>query len=874
MFCKSLHIVAFSAAGLHLLALLTSPALAEDLRPAIHVGAEPVAAPAPQYQLDAALASDGTNHLVVWSDGRAGGSNDIYGVRVGPQGDLLDRDGIAVSTASGVQERAAVAFGEEGFFAVWKDDRTGSSDVYGTRIATDGSVLDPDGIAVSAASGGQGYPAIAYGESLYLVVWLDTRDVTSHIYCSRVTVDGTVLDPDGIPVSTAANGQSEPAVAWDGAGFLVAWKDTRGSDEDIYGARVDLDGTVLDPDGIAISTAAGSQAGPCIAFDGTDYLVVWEDGRNGGARDVYGARLQTDGTVLDPGGIQICGQSADQCNTAVSYGGDNWLVVWNDYRSGVVWNVYAARVDSSGAVLDTGGFAVCTDFSQQFNPAMAFADSVYLIAWHDSRNGPKDIYGARVTTSATVLDSSQLISACPSYQSEPALAYCGTGYLAVWQDLRVGSAQDIYGVRIAEDESVLDPYGIAIFTAASDQVNPAAAFGGACYLTVWQDYRNPACNIYGARVTTGGSVLDPSGIAVSTATGAQEYPAVASDGAGFLVVWQDARSGSYDIYGARVTAGGTVLDPSGFVVSGATGDQARPAVAFDGANYLVVWHDLRGGVAYDIYAARVSPGGIVLDPGGIAVSTATNAQENPAVAFDGVNYLAAWQDKRGGPYSDIYASRVGVDGTVLDPAGLAIATASYDQTIPAVAFEGTYYFVAWQDFRRVATRPDIFGVRVDTAGIKLDATALAIAAGDYGQTSPAVVAGVPGQVVIAYSSFTHAPLYGSNRIWANFYGVASGTPVETGDSEAPRLYQNSPNPFSRSTTLLFSLAERVRVTVAIYDVRGRLVVSLCDDLFDPGLHQLIWGGTSSDGRRPAPGIYCCRIEAGDFCASRKMVLIE
>jgi hypothetical protein len=61
-----------------------------------------------------------------------------------------------------------------------------------------------------------------------------------------------------------------------------------------------------------------------------------------------------------------------------------------------------------------------------------------------------------------------------------------------------------------------------------------------------------------------------------------------------------------------------------------------PAVAFDGTNYLVVWQDGRG-TYYDIYGARVSRAGVVLDPGGFAISTATREQRMPAVAFDGTN---------------------------------------------------------------------------------------------------------------------------------------------------------------------------------------------------------------------------------------------
>src|SRR5207244_8680160 len=108
--------------------------------------------------------------------------------------------------------------------------------------------------------------------------------------------------------------------------------------------------------------------------------------------------------------------------------------------------------------------------------------------------------------------------------------------------------------------------------------------------------------------------------------------------------------------GARVSPVGTALDPDGITISTGT-CRGDPVLAFDGANYLAVWEDFRSGPA-DIYGARLSPFGTVLDPEGIPVSTAADHQQYPALAFDGTNYLAGWEDRRsqaGDP--DIYGAR-------------------------------------------------------------------------------------------------------------------------------------------------------------------------------------------------------------------------
>ncbi|MCX6844419.1 MAG: hypothetical protein NTX53_19325, partial [candidate division WOR-3 bacterium] len=128
----------------------------------------------------------------------------------------------------------------------------------------------------------------------------------------------------------------------------------------------------------------------------------------------------------------------------------------------------------------------------------------------------------------------------------------------------------------------------------------------------------------------------------------QKDPAVAFDGANFLVVWEDYGSDYYGIYGARVTPQGTLLDPSGLAISQAAyNDQYSPALGFDGTNFLVVWQDNRGGPS-DIYGARVTPAGTVLDPSGLAISQAAYSQYSPALGFDGTNFLVVWEDRRSG----------------------------------------------------------------------------------------------------------------------------------------------------------------------------------------------------------------------------------
>jgi hypothetical protein len=95
-------------------------------------------------------------------------------------------------------------------------------------------------------------------------------------------------------------------VAFDGTDFLVVWQDDQNSSNDVYGARVTRTGSVREPFGFAIGQGVGAQELPTLAFDGAYYVVAWNDDRTvSGSHDLYGARVLPLGSVLDPGGLRL-----------------------------------------------------------------------------------------------------------------------------------------------------------------------------------------------------------------------------------------------------------------------------------------------------------------------------------------------------------------------------------------------------------------------------------------------------------------------------------------------------------------------------------------------------------------------------------------
>ncbi|MCK4585115.1 T9SS type A sorting domain-containing protein [candidate division WOR-3 bacterium] len=679
----------------------------------------------------------------------------------------------------------------------------------------------------------QSFPSVAFDGTNYLVVWMDYRCASNDIYGTRVNQSGVVLDPAGIAISTDGFSQHYPSVAFNGANYLVVWEDLRNFSTDIYGARVTQSGIVLDPDGIAISTVTNWQESPSVACDGTNYLVVWEDWRSGShPPDIYGARVNQSGVVLDPDGIGISTSTTayGQYSPSVAFDGANYFVVW---EHGSNRDIYGTRVNQSGVVLDPDGIAISTALNNQSYPSVGFDGTNYLVVWHDYRSGSNsDIYGARVDQSGVVLDPDGIaISTSENNQESPSVSFDGTNYLVVWNDYHSGLFPDIYGTRVNQSGVVLDPDGIDISIDTNSQYSPSVACDGTNYLVVWHDYRSGLYpDIYSTRVNQSGVVLDTAAIVISTTGNEQHSPSVAFDGTNYLVVWHDCRSGLYpDIYGTRVNQSGVFLDPIGIAISTDTNSQASPSVAFDGINYLVVWEDSRSGPYSDIYGALVNQSGIVLDPDGIAISTYTDEQFSPSVAFDGTNYLVVWMDNRNGSYSDIYGARVNQLGTVLDPDGIAISTATYWQESPSAAFDGTNYMVVWHD----GSLPDIYGARVNQSGIVLDPDGIAISTALNNQSYPSVAFDGTNYMVVWQDTRNGYPDIYSARV--NQSGVVldpDGIAISTGS-----YYQKYPSVAFDGTNYLIVWQDSRNSP--FYDIYGAILSTsmVVIDSFDVSLQS-------------------------------------
>jgi hypothetical protein len=529
--------------------------------------------------------------------------------------------------------------------------------------------------------------------------------------------------------------------------------------------------------GLAVSSATGSQTAPVAVSDGSGgAIIAWTDQR-AGSIDIYARRVASYGAaVWMADGVPLCTAAFDQTAPAiVSDGAGGAIVVWVDLRNGSNRDIYAQRVDAFGVPQwTTNGVAVCSVTNNQYAPAIVSDGSGgAIVAWYDFRSLHYDIYAQRIDGGGTPL----------------------------WT-----------------------PGGVGLCTKASNQNSPVITSDDASgAIVAWIDSRNTNADIYARRVDSAGvPQWTTDGVAVCTDVSAQVAPVIARDGSGgAVVVWQDQRSGAYDIYAQRLDATGAgQWTANGVSVCNATLDQIAPRMIGDGVGgAIIAWQDFRTG-AYDVYTQRLNGSGAAQwTANGVALCTATANQTEPSIVPDGsAGAIVAWRDTRGGG-ADIYAQHVSGGGSVQwTTNGIAMCAATADQIAPvAVSDLASGTVVAWQDARGANT--DIYAMRVNAGG------------------------GIPTAV------------------------RASPTPAFT-------MGAAYPNPFSASTWIDGVVTARGDITVALFDVSGRRVAIRKMDAREAGAVRIRIDDRDDRGWPLPSGVYFCRVTAAGTTQTQKLVIVR
>jgi len=101
--------------------------------------------------------------------------------------------------------------------------------------------------------------------------------------------------------------------------------------------------------------------------------------------------------------------------------------------------------------------------------------------------------------------------------------------------------------------------------------------------------------------------------------------------------------------------------------------------------------------------------------------------------------------------------------------------------------------------------------------------------------------------------------------------------VSIDQSNIPSIFsltQNYPNPFNPNTQIGYALPKEEYVTLLIFDLLGREVITLVDEVQSPGYRTINWNGMDNLGNNSGAGMYFYHLTAGHFSQTKKMVLLK
>ncbi|AKT42690.1 hypothetical protein [Chondromyces crocatus] len=488
----------------------------------------------------------------------------------------------------------------------------------------------------------QDHPAIAWNGDHYLLVWEDNRRSVeggvSHapdLWAARVSADGTFLDPTG---KLLIEGAWAPTITSDGTDFRVGF--IRYIPQDFSGrielAHVSAAGELLSETPIPCNLNRSADALK-VAFDGTNYVVVWANG------DAYHARVSPQGVVL--GGE--CALLAPAYQVDVAFDGTNSQIVLTDLTG-----VKGYRLDPQGNLVDSAPLVITppgVPEGRYYNVGVACTGGVCTVAWGE---GEYELWGDPTSGEPTLIQAARVTSG--------------------------GVLLDAQPITLVSDDPYNEPFHLDVAIDGQDAVVVAGL-----WTTMMYEGR-PRGTVMAARLTAQGLPVGSPHVLASAWSTPGVFGAITTGGPRPLVVWSD-QADSYgpgydnDIKGVFVDATGPVGAP--ILLEGAP-DQRQPSVAFDGENFVVAWSDGRNGHqghSKDIYVTRVSPGAQVLDPQGVRLSATTPLygfaalDHRPRVVFDGEKAVVSYLNCEVAPlvYTCVTAlSRISTAGAVLDAASL------------------------------------------------------------------------------------------------------------------------------------------------------------------------------------------------------------
>lgn len=714
------------------------------------------------------------------------GNVDVYGYFLDANGHRIGTAPIPINLDSWDQLNPRAAWNGSHYLVVFESTKPTqffySDGIYGVRVAPDGTILDPVAIRIADDDGvDEMFPCVASVGGRWLVAWSDTVANNTVIRSAFVEANGVVGPEKTLIASTSGSVTTEPALVGSNSNYLFAWSVSFGS-----GVRA----MVLDAAANAVTgtlTLAASGKRPDVATDGTNFLVAWMAGNSGRATPVSAA-----GAIAVAGGVAFAGSAfAAATGIGAGFDGTNWTIAFDGSPNIYIGRLSPTGSVVQGSTLihaSPRSVRDCAVGSGTGFTALAWTDRALTV--NEFGVDHDDVYATRVDSIGAVGAVDVLSVSAPNQIGARIAGDAANGFLVVYQSLIAGVTR-IMGQHVdAFGHSLAAPF--LVHQNDRSIRNPTVAWNGTEFLVGWYQFEGLTGNgpppiVKVMRVRGDGTLLDQAPVSVMEGTDL----AIDAIGSTFLITarYHHVIYQSNSVIRHRRMNGttGAFLDAGPVIIAFGGGS---PGVAALGDRWLVAWGNITA--AYVMADGSVSSPFYAADTGASSTwfTLSRNAAQTEAViAFQyntSLYFLMSARIKRYDVTGNSPDPHAGIIVNDEHQAQLRPVAAALDDGY-------VVHFADHRDFLDYEPGiSDVYAARVTPAGIVLDPTGIPIHDDPTGEGGAATIVSGASRAVTVVSDLQHGTT-GAYRLATHLYTGASsaawesiGSPV-AGFSGAPAL---------------------------------------------------------------------------------------